>query len=120
MGHVSYPKPAPPVRSEPYRRLVASLSCINCGISGSSQAAHPNTGKAKGRKADDRLCFPLCHVGANGCHRKFDEYRLFSGGADLVAIEAGWAQRTQQTLRRIAKLDAAAARVIASVLGDSA
>ncbi|WP_258304996.1 hypothetical protein, partial [Escherichia coli] len=34
-----------PVRSEPYRRAVASLPCVICGVHGYSQAAHANTGK---------------------------------------------------------------------------
>lgn len=67
-----------PVRSEAYRRLVAAYPCKNCGIAGHSQAAHPNTGKGKGIKTDDRLCFPLCadRPGVEGCHPKFDQYRL--------------------------------------------
>ena len=31
-----------PVRSESYRRFVASQPCFGCGIAGYSQAAHPN------------------------------------------------------------------------------
>lgn len=67
-----------PVRSEAYRRLVAAYPCKNCGIAGYSQAAHPNTGKGMGLKTDDRLCFPLCsdRPGVEGCHPKFDQYRL--------------------------------------------
>ena len=38
-----------PVRSEAYRRAVASLPCINCGIQGYSQAAHLPP-EAKGMK----------------------------------------------------------------------
>lgn len=97
MTHVSYPKTVR-VESEPYRRLVASLPCIHCGIQSASQCAHPNSNKAKGAKADDRLCFPLCHVGANGCHRLFDLYQL--GGREYQsAVEPVWAARTQALLR---------------------
>ena len=38
-----------PLRSEKYRRAVASLPCINCGIQGYSQAAHLPP-EAKGMK----------------------------------------------------------------------
>ena len=39
-----------PVRSEAYRRAVASLPCINCGVPGYSQCAHSNSGKGAGIK----------------------------------------------------------------------
>lgn len=66
-----------PMRSEPYRRLVAAMPCANCGIEGHSQAAHP-TPTGKGIKEDDRLCFPLCadRPMQQGCHSKFDQYKL--------------------------------------------
>ena len=41
---------AAPVRSEAYRRAVASLPCINCGVPGYSQCAHSNSGKGAGIK----------------------------------------------------------------------
>ena len=41
---------AAPVRSEAYRRAVASLPCINCGVPGHSQCAHSNSGKGAGIK----------------------------------------------------------------------
>lgn len=41
---------AVPVRSEAYRRLVASLSCVICGVPGYSQAAHGSEGKGMGIK----------------------------------------------------------------------
>ncbi len=75
---ISRPKSAAPVRDESYRRLVAALPCFVCHVEGRSQAAHPNTGKAKGRKLSDHLCFPLCcdQLGAPGHHWLFDQYRL--------------------------------------------
>lgn len=84
------------VRSEEYRRLVATLPCKHCGIVGYSQAAHlPPDGK--GIKQDDRLIFPLCctRVGITGCHVDYDQYRLF---ARPVAIEVGlaWAADTRR------------------------
>ena len=41
---------AAPVRSEAYRRIVAAMPCIHCGIAGYSQHAHANAGKGKGMK----------------------------------------------------------------------
>jgi hypothetical protein len=88
-----------PVRSEPYRRLVALFACKGCGIAGYSQAAHPNTGKGMGMKTDDRLCFPLCctRPGIEGCHVKFDQYRLF-GKAVQAELEPVWATDTQRQI----------------------
>jgi hypothetical protein len=58
------------VRSEEYRRLVAAMPCIVCGVEGSSQAAHADMGKGKGIKTDDRTCYPACSTrpGRAGCH----------------------------------------------------
>ncbi len=70
------------VRSEPYRRLVASIPCKQCQVSGHSQAAHPPC-NGKAIKQDDRECFPLCTTRAGpkgaieGCHPKFDQYKLY-------------------------------------------
>ncbi len=62
-----------PVRSESYRRWVASLPCINCGIQGYSQCAHANGG-GMGTKECDLRTFPLCctRPGVLGCHIQFD------------------------------------------------
>lgn len=92
------PKDAP-VRSEAYRRAVAGLPCAICGISGSSQAAHPNTGKGAGIKTDDRLCFPLCcdRPGVHGCHAKFDQGALFTK-AVRRALEPAWAADTRRRI----------------------
>jgi len=67
------------VRSEKYRRLVAVLPCIRCGIADRSQAAHPPP-TGKGIKQDDRTCFPLCAPSflSSGCHAPFDRYELYS------------------------------------------
>ena len=83
------------VRSEPYRRLVASMPCVNCSISGYSQAAHPNTGKGGGIKTDDRLCFPLCcdRPGVQGCHPKFDQGALYTQ-AQRRTLEIQWSADT--------------------------
>ena len=58
---VQVPKDAP-VRSEAYRRAVASLPCAICGVPGYSQCAHSNSGKGAGIKASDLDSFPLCTV----------------------------------------------------------
>lgn len=60
----------PPLRSEKYRRAVAALPCIRCGVEGYSQAAHADQGKAMQFKSDDRTCYPACasRPGVRGCH----------------------------------------------------
>ena len=95
---------AAPVRSEAYRRAVASLPCINCGVPGHSQCAHSNSGKGAGIKASDLDSFPLCtvHPGADGrlvqgCHEKFDQGALFTK-AVRRELEPVWAADTRRKL----------------------
>lgn len=108
------PKEPEPVRDEDYRRLVAALPCVLCGIGGSSQCAHPNAGKAKGLKACDLLTFPLCHEGANGCHRAWDAYQ--AGGRDAQAeAEPELAKLTQDALIQRAAFDPKVRRVLVRV-----
>ena len=95
------PAPIPkaaPVRSEAYRRAVASLPCIACGIQGYSQAAHLPP-EAKGMKQSDLLTFPLCctRVGIAGCHQDYDQYRLFPRAA-AMAVGRAWAADTQRRI----------------------
>ena len=87
-----------PVRSEAYRRAVASLPCIACGIQGYSQAAHLPP-EAKGMKQSDLLTFPLCctRVGIAGCHQDYDQYRLFPRAA-AMAVGRAWAADTQRRI----------------------
>lgn len=92
------------VQHEGYRRLVARLPCKHCGIHGYSQAAHPNMGKATGKKLiDDRLCFPLCTVhpaGAEfvrGCHERFDQDALYPK-AIRREIEPAWGADTRRAI----------------------
>lgn len=94
----SIPKEVP-VRSEAYRRLVAQLPCVICGVGGYSQAAHPNTGKGAGIKTDDRLCFPACcdRPGVAGCHGRFDQHALFTKEERRV-LEPAWAKATQDKI----------------------
>lgn len=90
------------LRSEPYRRLVASMRCAWCGVSGFSQYAHENMGKGLGLKVDDRRGFPLCGTrpGVEGCHVAFDQYRLLPGGRDAHrAAGARWAAQAREQVR---------------------
>ena len=63
---------------EKHRRFIATLPCVSCGIELSSQAAHvTRRGHSKtAGKEHDYYCVPLCHEGANACHRKFDQYQI--------------------------------------------
>ena len=63
-----------PVRSESYRRFVASHPCFACNVEGYSQCAHANGG-GMGTKASDLETFPLCasRPGSLGCHFRFDQ-----------------------------------------------
>lgn len=84
------------IRSEPYRRLVASFPCKACGIQGYSQAAHvPPDGK--GVKQDDREIFALCctRVCITGCHTDFDQYRMFPRDQAMTVARA-WAADTRR------------------------
>jgi len=92
------------IQHEGYRRLVAAMPCKHCGIHGYSQAAHPNTGKATGKKLiDDRLCFPLCTVHpvaggfVRGCHERFDQGALYPKEIRR-AIEPAWGADTRRAI----------------------
>lgn len=89
------------IRHEGYRRLVASMDCISCGRPGRSQHAHENEGKGKSLKLDDRRAMPLCcdEPGREGCHAKFDQYRLLPGGRAAHA-HAGhcWSAQTRAAI----------------------
>ncbi|WP_225981521.1 hypothetical protein [Paracidovorax avenae] len=90
---------AAPVRSENYRRLVASLPCMACGVPGLSQCAHANTGKGMGLKVCDLESFPLCsdRPGTPGCHSLFDQGALLPKAARR-AIEPAWIADTQRRI----------------------
>jgi hypothetical protein len=89
-----------PVRHEGYRRLVALLPCLACGIAQLSQAAHPNTGKGQGLKTDDRECFPLCtdRPLQQGCHPLFDQGVMFPK-EQRREIEPVWGRQTRARIR---------------------
>lgn len=92
-----------PVRDEAHRRRVAGLPCFACRIQGYSQAAHPNTGKAKGKKLSDADCFPLCcaRLGVKGCHAQFDQYELVPRAA-MPEFEQRALEWTRQQLEMTA------------------
>lgn len=89
-----------PVRSEAYRRFVASFPCFACGVEGFSQAAHPNHGKGLGMKTSDLDCFPLCgpHWSMVGCHQMHD-LLLDMTRDDRRAAEARYIERMHQLAR---------------------
>ena len=92
------------VYSEPYRRIVAAMPCVVCGIHGYSQAAHPPP-TAKGRKEYDRLTFALCTIHpdasgqlVNGCHFEFDQMQMVPR-EDMRSVAGHWAKQTRQQIR---------------------
>lgn len=90
-----------PLRSEAYRRLVAAMPCAHCGKGSRSQHAHENFMKGKCLKLDDRRGMPLCcdEPGLEGCHTKFDQYRLLPfGRAAHVVMGQAWAKQTRAAI----------------------
>ncbi|WP_423454287.1 hypothetical protein [Ottowia sp. VDI28] len=89
-----------PFRSKTYRKIVASLPCICCGMPGISQCAHTNTGKGTGLKTSDLDSFPLCSCQPRrrGCHSKFDQGALFTK-AERQLIEPAWVADTQRRIQ---------------------
>lgn len=83
-----------PLRSEPYRRFVASHPCFWCGLAGSSQCAHANEGKGMAMKVCDRRSFPLCFR----CHSDFDQSRGMTRD-ERRAKEAEYVDRMQAISR---------------------
>ena len=99
-----FPKSAP-VRNEAYRRAVAALSCVICGVPGHSQAAHGSDGKGMGIKACDlKTLFPACcdRPGVRGCHGQLDQGALFTKAA-RHALEPAWAADTQRRIHAMGK-----------------
>lgn len=85
------------VRSEAYRRVVATMPCVMCGIAGYSQCAHANVGKGAGIKASDLESFPACcdRPGVRGCHGQLDQGALFAK-AVRRALEPAWSADTRR------------------------
>ena len=98
----SFPK-SQPVRSEAYRRAVASLPCCICGIAGQSQAAHGSGAgtavcKGMGIKSCDLTCAPFCVPH----HQQFDQGAMFSTTV-RHALEPVWAADTQRRIHAMGK-----------------
>ena len=108
---------AAPVRSEAYRRAVASLPCAICGAPGYSQAAHANQGKGMGMKACDLTCFPACgpRPGIQGCHAALDQGALFTK-AVRRELEPVWAADTQRRLLAMGLVPASLINSISTAL----
>ena len=93
----SIPK-SQPVRSAAYRRVVASLPCVICGVPGYSQAAHGSgvgtaVCKGMGLKSCDLTCFAACVT----CHHQLDQHALFTKAA-RHQLEPVWAADTQRRI----------------------
>ena len=90
---------AAPVRSEAYRRLVAAMPCVICGMVGYGQAAHGSAGKGMGIKASDMELFCLCadRPGVRGCHSLLDQGAMFTK-AVRHELEPVWAADTQRRI----------------------
>lgn len=91
---------AAPVRNEAYRRLVAAMPCVICGMVGYGQAAHGSAGKGMGIKASDLELFCLCadRPGVRGCHSLLDQGALFTK-AVRRELELVWAADTQRRIQ---------------------
>ena len=112
---VSVPKDAP-IRSEPYRRLVASLPCAECGGDGYSQAAHAEQGKGLAIKSCDLTCVPLCgpRFGIPGCHYAYGQGALYPRDTRRI-LERMNAAETTYKLRELAKCNKHVAKVLCDV-----
>lgn len=84
-----------PLRSEQYRRYVASFPCMRCGLAGSSQCAHANKGKGMAMKVCDRRTFPLCFR----CHSDIDNSRGMTR-EQRRALEDEYVELMQEIARR--------------------
>ena len=98
----SIPK-SQPVRSEAYRRAVAALPCVICGIAGQSQAAHGSGAgtavcKGMGIKSCDLTCAPFCVPH----HQQLDQGAMFSK-AVRHQLEPAWAADTQRKIHAMGK-----------------
>lgn len=90
-----------PIRHEGYRRLVASLPCAHCFVSGFTQVAHGDETKGMGIKSDDRTCYPACgpRPGIPGCHWLLGTSGTFPR-EERRAMEREYAKRTRALLTR--------------------
>ncbi|MGA0608874.1 hypothetical protein [Caldimonas sp. KR1-144] len=88
------------IRSEDYRRFVASFPCFWCGVAGYSQCAHDNFEKGMALKVCDTRSFPLCgpRFGLVGCHTQFDLLIEISRD-ERRALGAEWVERMRGIAR---------------------
>jgi hypothetical protein len=108
---MGFPKAPPALRSKPYRKLVASFPCINCGVEKCSQAAHsPPT--ARGKKESDADLFPLCTINASDCHGKFDGMKLHATPEERRAQAKTWVKQTQKRAIATGKVPKAVLAII--------
>lgn len=108
-----------PLRDEEYRRLVASLKCVMCGVVGFSNACHSdNSSKGAGLKSGDETCYPACvsRPGILGCHERIGTVREIPKN-QRHELEELWANQTRMTLRKLAMFDAGARRVVERAIG---
>lgn len=97
------------LRSEPYRRWVASLPCIVCRIEGFSQCCHSNQakhGKGKGRKAGDQFTWPACGArpGHMGHHTEHD-LCINMTKDERDALEDDYIDQTQRMAREAGRVE---------------
>jgi hypothetical protein len=111
----AFPKERP-VRSEPYRRLVASMRCWRCDIGGFSNAAHADAGKGGGIKSSDLTCFPLCvdRPGVRGCHSIFGASGKYTKESRR-ALELEAAKETQEAIIELSQDDPKIRKVLVKV-----
>ena len=92
---------------ERWARFLSELPCFLCGIEGASQGAHINLKgqKSKGKKVPADQMIPLCHEGANGCHKKVDGYIIKIDREAIVPKAkmafAFWEKKMFNDVRRI-------------------
>lgn len=105
-----------PIRSEAYRRLVASLPCAICGVVGYTQACHADYGKGMLTKTDDTTCWPGCgpHGDYAGCHFAVGMTGALSR-AERRELELALATETHALLRVLAKSEAHIAAALQEV-----
>lgn len=88
------------LRSETYRRFVASMHCAHCHRAGPSQAAHSDSaadGKGLGIKACDSAIWPGCAdgPGRQGCHSLIGATGNFTR-EHAQALAARYIEQTQR------------------------
>ena len=94
MSLTTFPK-SKIVRSESYRRFVASFPCFGCGMAGPSQCAHANHGKGLALKVCDLRSFPMCPT----CHADLDQSRGYTRESRRL-FEADSVVRMQRMARQ--------------------